>query len=189
MKFIKKTLAKIQNNICYLLGCGYPVAVKHGNTIRQNNSFSRHYHINDFTKLDFPQKQIYRFFDLADDQLILMPSTDNEDEDEIQGILLSVAVKSCNKNSLKNSFHENSFADSFSSYNKQLIITNIPVDLKDHKKNFELTCYLTGYINEFTNEIEISTYGRAVDLIFHYKFITFDEYLKHAEKVSVTFEN
>ena len=189
MKYIRKTLSTVQTGLCKLLGCGYLVPVKYGKAIRNNNSFSRHYHINDFTDLTFPQKQIQKFFDLADEQLVLEVNKDIEDdEDEYTGILLTVVVKSCNRNSLKNSFHEISFEESFNSYNKQLVISNIPVDLSDYKRNFELTCYLTGYTNEYTNEIDTARFGCSADLIFHYKFITLDEFFKQADKLNNNFK-
>ena len=134
MKFIKQLLSNAQQILCNLFGCNYPIPIKYGKPLRNNNSFSRHYHINDFTNLDFPQRQIYKFFDLAEDQIILTLNDEDEVVEEYNAILLTVIVKSCNKNSLSNSFHENSFAESFNSYNKQLIITNIPADLKDQKK-------------------------------------------------------
>ena len=62
MKLINKILSKIQFNLCNLIGCSYPIPIKYGKALRQNNSFSRHYHISDFSNLDFPQKQIYKFF-------------------------------------------------------------------------------------------------------------------------------
>ena len=43
-------------------------------------------------------------------------------------------------------------------------------------------------MNEYTNGIETVRYGKSVDLIFHYKFITLDDYVKHASKVGETFE-
>lgn len=197
MKFIiiKNPIEKLLNLLCKIINCEKFIIFRSNNSLLPNN-FSHCRHINNFNENDFPMNYIFNFFKLAKEQLSTTISdpldmdNENYDEDEkYTSILLTLKVKSCNTKIIAGNFHEFPFYVSLNDYNNQLVLNNIPVNLNDDKNNFDLICYLSKLTNEYCSEIDEYKFGESVDLIFEYKFISYNEYCNHIKNLHKSFEN
>ena len=124
------------------------------------------YHINNFYDYDFPFKIIFNFLN-------------NIEKEDYYYVLLDIKVKSCDLKTIVGNKHELPFYENINSNNNYLYIKNIPVDLLEDKNNVDLSCYLSYLISNYCLSLDTNVYGTSVDLIFEYKYISYDSYKPH----------
>ena len=141
------------------------------------NKFYVFYHINDIYHYHFPYQTIFKFLDSLNGNELFI--TDKSKVIASEGfILLNIRIIPCKYNNYIPN-HDFNYIDSIKY--TQLHLENIPVNLKDDKRNDDLVYYLSSLI--FDNYINtFHLYSSVADLIFEYKYITYDQFVYYMKK-------
>ena len=116
------------------------------------NDFTYYQHINSFHYKNFPLEYLLKFFSVAknflSDTKDLIEQDIEDNDNKYIGILLTIKVKSCNTKTIAGNYHESPFSlfVSIYSYNTQLVIRNININLNNQESIKDATSYFSKLI-------------------------------------------